>query len=549
MIRLSVSALTLCLAISLPVRGDEDTSSEPGYQAYQSCIACHGPDGKGVQAEELIMAPSLFDSAMLKGDFPELLTAVILKGIVKEDTKFVQAMPPHEEVLKDEQIAGLIGYLTKEFGGGEISVTAAEVGKWRGEMASRTSSWKRGDVESMYLEASAPRYLSNVEYALYDGEWKSMPTFSILEPVDSGKLADGLISLDPAKDRESGFAMAFDADLTIHQEGDYQFTLTSDDGAALVIDGETIVASHGVGRRMTESRKERLDAGYHTLRLLYFNTEGKSALTLSVRGPGKLGTQWLTTEKGEGHRGQSNHAIRLTPRNPGEAIVHRSFVPDAKPRAIGVGYPGAVNLVWDADVLNLAYVYRGEFMDVAPLWNGRGSSSKPLGRDREIIGPGLPIQILDTLTEPWVPFSETTLKYKRDTATTDDEITINVRHPDYQFRGYRLDARQFPTFNYDYRKLQVSDRFEPGEIDGVTSLIRTLKIDGVADKQTYLRAAVSDSEEITDSWIGVSDHLKIQISGAETVTRRIDGRFETLVPITGDQTLTIAYRWNTSLQP
>jgi len=545
MIRLSISAFALSLAISLPVSAQDDPAADPGRQAYQYCIACHGPDGKGIQAEGLRMAPSLYDSSLLKGNFPELLTAVILKGIVKEDAKFVQAMLPHEEILKDDQIAALIGYLTKEFGGKPRTVTGAEVLKWRGEIASRTSPWKRGEVESMYLEASAPRYLSNVRYDLYQGNWNKLPDFPTLKPVISGKPGEGLISLDPAKSLNGGFGMVYDADFTVQQEGDYQFTLTSDDGSALVMDGETIIATFGVGQRKTESRKERLDAGLHSFKVLYFNADGKSALTLSVKGPGKLGTQWLSTEKGEGNRGQSNHAIRLTPRNPGEAIVHRSFVPDAKPRAIGVGYPGAVNLVWDADVLNLAYVYRGEFMDVAPLWNGRGSSSKPLGRDREIIGLGLPFQHLGTLTEPWQPVSENRIKYKRDTANPLDEITINVRHPDYQFRGYRVDAKQFPTFKYDYRKLQVADRFEPGEIDGVTALVRTLKIDGVAEEHTYFRVAVSASEPIPNQWIEVSGNLKIRISGAETVTRKIEGRSEVLVPITGGQTLTLAYRWNT----
>lgn len=549
MIRFSIPALALGLAISLPATGENDPIADRGLQVYQDCIACHGPDGKGIQADGLVMAPSLRDSTLVKGNFPEVLTAVILKGVVKEDAKFVQAMPAHEEILKDDQIAALIGYLTKEFGGKQGVVTAGEVLKWRGENASRTTSWKRSDVATMYQGASAPRYLSNVRYALYQGNWKNLPDFSTLQPVNSGKLDQGLISLDPAKSQNGGFGMVFDADFTVHEGADFQFTLTADDGAALVIDGETIVAAHGVGERKTESRKERFEAGLHTFKVLYFNAEGKSALTLSVRGPSKLGTQWLSTEKGEGRRTPSGTAIRLTPRNPGEAIVHRSFVPDAKPRAIAVGYPGAVNLVWDADVLNLAYVYRGEFMDVAPLWNGRGSASKPLGRDREIIGLGLPFQILKTLSEPWEPVSETKVKYKRDTANPVDEITINVHHPDYRFRGYRVDAKQFPTFRYDYRKLQVTDRFEPQEIEGVTALVRTLKIDGVADESTYLRLAVSGSETTTNPWIEVSDNLKIRIGGAETINRKIDGRSETLVRITGGQTLTLAYRWNTSLQP
>lgn len=168
MTRMSHPALALGLAVSPPAAGAGDPSSETGRLAYQYCVACHGHDGKGIEADGLVMAPSLHDSAMLKGNFPELLTAVILKGIVKEDAKFVQAMPPHEKVLKDPQIAALIGYLTKEYGGKQISVTDGEVLKWRSERSSQTSSWKRGDVESMYLEASAPRYLSDVRYAMFD---------------------------------------------------------------------------------------------------------------------------------------------------------------------------------------------------------------------------------------------------------------------------------------------------------------------------------------------------------------------------------------------
>jgi mono/diheme cytochrome c family protein len=548
MIRSFIPSAAL-LALSVPASGQAGQASDAGAVAYQSCVACHGADGKGVMAEELVMASSLHDSKLVKGDFPELLTAIILKGISKEDDRYVQAMPPHEEAFNDEQIAALIAYMTKQFGGEERSVAAEEVLKWRTEIASRTSSWKRGDVESMILEASAPRYLSNVRYTLHEGDWEKMPDFSALEPTVSATLEGTMISLDPAKDQSGNFAIEFEADFTNQEEGDYQFTLTSNGGAALVIDGETIVASHGVNQRRTESRKERLDAGHHTFRVLYFSTGPNRALTLSVRGPGKLGTQWLSTEKGEGSRHPSNHAIRLTPRNPGEAIVHRSFVPDAKPRAIGVGYPGAVNLVWDADVLNLAYVYRGEFMDVAPLWNGRGSSSKPLGKDREMIAHGLPFQMIEDLSEPWEPFSEAKVKYKRDTANPQEEITINVKHPDYQFRGYRLDQNQFPTFRYDYRGLVVTDSFEPEEIEGVTSLVRTLKIDGVADPQTYFRIADLGSHEVTGDWVTASENLKLRVAGAETITRQIGDQTEILALVTGDQTIKLTYRWNTSLQP
>ena len=111
--------------------------------------------------------------------------------------------------------------------------------------------------------------------------------------------------------------------------------------------------------------------------------------------------------------------------------MHRAFLPNAKPRAIGVGYPGAVNLCWDADTLNLAYIWRGEFMDVAGHWNGRGSASAPQGQDTLKTAAGMPFQVLESMDEPWIPFSEAKIKYEQDKADPQKEITYNIKHPDY----------------------------------------------------------------------------------------------------------------------
>lgn len=529
---------------------EEDKILELGRLAYQTCVACHGPDGKGILAGELSMAPSLHESAFVKGDHAELLVAITLKGIHKEDHRYVQAMLALEAALNDDQIAALVAYVTKEFGGERRSPRPAEVAKWRKAFAARTSPFKRADLEEMLREATAPPLLSNLRYALHHGEWKQLPDFSVLTPFATGALEDGLLTLAPAKDHKHGFGMVFDADLTLPVSGDYIFSLTSDDGSALVIDGETVIGNDGIHPAKTVNMKEPLEAGHHTLRVLYFDGGGQRSLALSVKGPGKFGTRWLSEERDEAKKAaQSYDPILLTARNPGEAIVHRAFLPDAKPRAIGVGYPGAVNLVWDADVLNLAYVYRGDFMDASPHWNARGSGSKPLGQDRFKIAHGLPFQILESLDEPWQPFSEAKVKYERDTAVPQKEITLTVPHPDYQFRGYRLDAKRFPTFRYDYRKLSVTDTFAPAEIDGVTSLVRTLSVKGDPDEHTYFRVAETGPQNVVDGWIAVGEGFKVKVEGAETLTRKSGGRNETLVPVAAGAVLTLTYRWNAPLQP
>ncbi|MCB1206927.1 MAG: c-type cytochrome [Verrucomicrobiae bacterium] len=548
--RFSLTCLLAILALSATGICQDDKILELGRLTYQSCVACHGPDGKGVRAGDLQMAPSLHESAFIKSDHPEFLTAIVLKGIVKEDNKYIQAMLPLEAALNNEQIAALIAYTTKEFGGTRRNAKPGDVAKWRKDHAGRTSPWKRSDLEEMLAEATTPPFLSKVRYGIFEGKWKELPDFSSLKPAKTGALEDGHISLNPAKSLKGGFGMVFDAEFSLKESGDYIFSLTSDDGSALIINGETVIGNDGIHPAKTVNMKENLQAGLHTMQVQYFEGGGQRSLALSVKGPGKFGTRWLSTERDEAKKAaQSFQPIPLTARNPGEAVVHRAFLPDAKPRAIGVGYPGAVNLVWDADVLNLAYVYRGDFMDASPHWNGRGSGSTPLGKDRVKIAHGMPFQILESLDEAWQPFSEATVKYERDTVNPQKEITLTVGHPDYQFRGYRLDAKRFPTFRYDYRKLSVTDTFAPSEVEGVTSLVRTVKIEGDPEEHTWFRVAETGPQTLTDGWLDVGNNLKVKIEGAEPVTRKSGNGNETLVPVTDATSLVLTYRWNTSLQP
>ncbi|HRQ90282.1 MAG TPA: PA14 domain-containing protein, partial [Bacteroidia bacterium] len=532
------------LALALLVLGTTHAQDDPllaqGRTVYQSCVACHGPDGKGVKAGDLLMAPSLHESGFVKGDHPELLAAIVLKGIHKADNRYVQAMLALEAVLDDRQIAALVAYVTQEFGEKRRAFTPEESASVRKEHAPRTSPWKRQELEERLAEASAPPLLTNLRYAVHHGEWKKLPDFPSMPPAATGTLPKGLLSLEPASGHKHGFGMVFDADLSIPETGDYYFSLTSDDGSALIIDGETVVGNDGIHPAKTASMKETLQAGHHSLQVRYFDGGGQRTLALFVKGPGKFGTRWLSVERDAAQKAaQSLEPILLSARNPGEAVMHRAFLPDAKPRAIGVGYPGAVNLVWDADVLNLAYVYRGEFMDAATHWNNRGSGSTPLGQDRVKTAHGLPFQILESSDEPWQAFSETSVKYERDTEDPQKEITLVVRHPDYRFRGYRLDAKRFPTFRYDYRKLSVTDTFAPAGIDGVTSLVRTVRIEGEPDKHTFFRVAETGLQTLAEGWLDVGGGLKVKIEGAEPIQRQSGGKTETLVPVAAATTLTL----------
>ncbi len=543
--------LLFFLITSLSVEAQQDKIMELGLASYQSCAACHGPDGKGVKAGDLLMAPSLHDSAFVKGGHSDLLTGVILKGIHKEDNKYIQIMLALEEALNNEQIASVIAYVTSEFGEKRQSPTANDVAKWRKQFARQTGPWRREDLQEMVEIANAPKIVSDLSYSLYQGKWEELPEFATLEPVKTGKLKDGFITLSPAKSiGKKGFGMVFEGTMTIPESGEYAVAVVSDDGSAFNIDGETIVGNDGTHEITTQRIKHALDKGMHTFQILYFDNGAAQFLSAYIDG-GTMGKVWLSEVKSEGKKNKKNATyppIFLTAQNPNEAIVHRAFVPDANPRAIGVGYPGKVNLIWDADTLNLAYVYRGEFMDTAPHWNRRGSGSMPAGAEKVITAQGMPFQILESLEEPWVPFSEATIAYERDTSDPKEDITFNIKHPDYQFQGYRLDKNRFPTFSYQYRSLTVTDRFDPQTINGVKAIVRSIKTSGTVDENTYFRIASTGIQEKKDGWIDIGSEMAIRIEGADPVTRQVEGGKETLVLLETDTPVIITYRWNTPLQ-
>ncbi len=400
----------------------------------------------------------------------------------------------------------------------------------------------------------AVEVLTDLTYAIYEGQWDKLPDFSTLKPVKTGKLPDNRIDIGVAKDLKGGFGIVFEGTLNLAAEEDYRFYLASDDGSRLIIDGEGLIDNDGI-HPMGNPKEAmiRLQEGTHSLRVAYFEKSGQRGLSVAARSK-SLGWQDLSVEPSRGKAKKAEpEPILLTPRD-GEAITHRAFLPGVNPRGIAVGYPGGVNLAWDADVLNVALVWRGGFLNVASHWEGRGSGSRISGYDQIQPGPGFPFQRLGSLDEPWLTVSKASIKYERDVAEPTKEITFHVKHPDYAFHGYRLDPKnRYPTFRYAYLGAEVEDRFAPAEIDGREALERTLTVGGELPENLWFRVADRGSLEKNETgWHPVDDKLWVRIEGAaeEPVTRSIEGKRELLVPLeAGDKqrTLKITYAWQTRI--
>jgi len=117
-----------------------------------------------------------------------------------------------------------------------------------------------------------------------------------------------------------------------------------------------------------------------------------------------------------------------------EARMLRRKYAEIGKRGIGVGYPGGVNLAYDAEQMRLATLWSGQFIDPAGVWYGQGHGSvRALGRAIQLAkGPDV-----FTSSNPWTPEAG--------------------RPASHQFKGYTLDQKRRPEFRYFVDTVEVTD--------------------------------------------------------------------------------------------
>ncbi len=117
---------------------------------------------------------------------------------------------------------------------------------------------------------------------VYRGWWDNLPDFDKLTPVDAPSTVDDL-SFDGIQPLD-GFAARYEAFLPITTAGDYRFTIGSDDGSRVLLNGEEIVRVDGVHPYQTASGVKQLGKGVHRLVVEYFEGGGEERLTLEIEG-------------------------------------------------------------------------------------------------------------------------------------------------------------------------------------------------------------------------------------------------------------------------
>lgn len=142
-------------------------------------------------------------------------------------------------------------------------------------------------------------------------------------------------------------------------------------------------------------------------------------------------------------------------------IILRTFMKDAGTHAIAVGFPQAVNIAFDADKARLAAVWRGRFLDAEGTWFVRAAPpADPLGESLMTLS-ALPSFIAGAATQPGAKAPS----------------SLGITTP---FRGYTLDDRGVPTFQYRFGAIDIDDTLEP-DPTGSAMLIRRMVAKAAAD--------------------------------------------------------------------
>ncbi len=204
--------------------------------SYLICASCHGKDGLGMKLNSKWLAPSLHTSKYVTGDQAELLTALILKGIAKDDARYSQPMMPLEAILSDAQIAEIVRYTTQEFGGQLRDVSADDVATWREQYQDQALPWHRSELAAKL----SPEILSELHFTLYPADQAGGDIKSSDQPLRSGGIASNLLSAKPLANLDRPAVVVYEGLLNLTQADDYEFRLSAGPGSVLKIDNETL---------------------------------------------------------------------------------------------------------------------------------------------------------------------------------------------------------------------------------------------------------------------------------------------------------------------
>lgn len=479
-------------------------SAQDGQQLFTLyCSACHAADGKGATGGTF---PPLAGSPWV-ADAPDRAVKIVLKGLTGPvevlGKPYNLEMPPQGATLPDSQIAAILTYVRSAWGNQGSAVSEDFVKTTRAALEARSTPWTSEEILKLHPLPLEKTALRNLISQAYSGQWNSMPDFSKLKATNVEEEHDGTISLKKAP-FEHDFALVWEGTFEAPTAGKYLFMLDADDAATVLLDGKKITEVTGSGPingGRGKTGNVDLSQGSHPFRVEYLEIKGQKGLSLGWRKAKDKGWNWLTDEKAQ--PGRSSEPIVVGPEN-GRAVIYRNFITGISPRAIGVGFPGGVNLAYSADDLAAELIWKGEFIDGAPKWVDRGTAPNPPAG----------VDLVKLTTNRFLP----------ETA---------------RFRGYKLDAAGNPTFSVQVGEQFLQDSWQAAPAAQMPGLIRKLAVSGKGPAVEFLISNTPAGKSANPQELTLGDQILLSGGAGHLAVR--DGK--TYLTLSTDAPVILTYRW------
>ena len=161
--------------------------------------------------------------------------------------------------------------------------TTVAVRSFRGEKpvspVARLTITRVSPLPSLTLE----KVKGGLHYRYFEGNWDSLPDFTLLTPVSAGIINNVSLS---CKRQADYYAIEYKGFIAIPSDGVYTFYIASDDGSRLYISEDQLINNDGQHGILEKSGSIALGAGLHPIRIIFFEKSGGDHISLSISGPG-----------------------------------------------------------------------------------------------------------------------------------------------------------------------------------------------------------------------------------------------------------------------